>query len=122
VKQPEEWNDFEQTSPEFEARLAQALRPLAAPEGFAERVMARAAQSPAPRARIFAMPSRARMWAVTATAAALLFGGVLGEQSHIRHLRQQAAERQFEAGLSIAAEAMQQTREQMQESGVQLGN
>ena len=122
MNQPEEWNDFEQMSPEFEARLAQALRPISAPDGFAERVMARSAQSAAPRARIFAMPSRVRTWAVTATAAALLFGGVLGEQSHIRHLRQQAAERQFEAGLSITAEAMEQTREQLQESGVQLGN
>jgi hypothetical protein len=122
VKQPEEWNDFEQMSPEFEARLAQALRHVAAPEGFAERVMAQAAQSASPRARIFAMPSRTRMWAVTATAAALLFGGVLGEQSHIRRQRRQAAERQFETGLSITAEAMEQTREQLQESGVQLGN
>jgi hypothetical protein len=122
VKQPEEWNDFELMSPEFEARLAQALRPLAAPDGFADRVMARAAQSTAPRARIFAMPTRTRMWAITATAAALLFGGVLGEQSRIRHQREQTAERQFEAGLTITAEAMQQTREQLRESGVQLGN
>jgi hypothetical protein len=122
VNQPEEWNDFEPMSPEFEARLTQALRPVAAPEGFADRVMARAAQSASPRARIFAMPSRARMWAITATAAALLFGGVLGEQSHLRRQRRQAAERQFEAGLSITAEAMQQTREELQESGIQLGN
>jgi hypothetical protein len=122
VKQPDEWNDFEQMSPEFEARLAQALRPVAAPDGFADRVIARAAQSAGPRARVFALPSRVRMCAVTATAAGLLFAGVLGEQSHLRRQRQQAAERQFEAGLSIAAEAMQQTREELQESGIQLGN
>ncbi len=119
-------NKPEETSvtPEFEARLAHALRRVDAPEGFTERVLARAAQDAKLPARVLSMPARLRNWTVGAIAAALLFSAAVGEQRYQRHRREQAAERQFETALQITAETMQQTlqqtREQLAQSGLQV--
>ncbi len=121
-------NQPEEVTPEFKARLdlalAQALRPVDAPVGFADRLLARAAQEATPPARVISMPARLRNWTVGAIAAALLFSAAVGEQRYQRHRREQAAERQFETALQITAETMdqtrQQTRDQLAQSGLQV--
>jgi hypothetical protein len=121
-------NQPEELTSEFEARLdlalTQALRAVDAPDGFADRLLARAAQDAKPTARVLPMPARLRNWTVGAIAAGMLFGGVAGEQRYQRHRREQAAERQFETALQITAETMQQTmqqtREQLAQSGLQV--
>jgi len=117
VKQPEELNT------EFERNLTQALRPVEAPEGFADRVIARA-KAPAPASgKVIRMPLRTRMWATGAIAAALLTG-VFGEQTHVRRERQkeELAQQQFEAAMRITDQTLDDVRVQLQQAGVSIGD
>jgi hypothetical protein len=119
---------------EFERELAGALRRVDAPEGFAERVMARAgaeatAESPIEpvtpmRAKVLAMPWRPTWWASGTIAAALLAGVFVAQQKHDRDQRQQAevAQQQFDAAMRITSETLEQTRLQLQQAGVQIGD
>jgi hypothetical protein len=117
VKQPEELNA------EFERNLTEALRLVDPPEGFAERVMARALASEQPRARVLAMRPSVRAWMSGAIAAVLLAGVFVADEVHVRRQRERGelAQQQFEAGLRITDEALQHTREQLARAGVRFG-
>ena len=115
-------NQPEETSTQFEQDLTRAMRPVDPPEGFAERVLARAQTQPVPRARILAMPARMRVWAGGAIAAVLAIGAFVGQQVHIRQERRKAevAQQQFETALRITDETLDQVRLQLQEAGVRV--
>lgn len=117
-------NQPEETPTQFEQQLTHAMRAVDPPEGFAERVLARAQAAEQPRARVLAMPRRRPLWASGAIAAALLVGVFIGEQTHLRHQREQAelARQQFEAGMRITDEALDHTREQLAQAGVRFGD
>ena len=117
MKQPEELNA------EFERNLTEALRLVDPPEGFAERIMARALASEQPRARILAMRPSVCAWMSGAIAAALLAGVFVADEVHVRRQRERGelAQQQFEAGLRITDEALQHTREQLARAGVRFG-
>jgi hypothetical protein len=103
---------------EFEIQLAGALRPVDAPEGFAARVMERAAVS----AKVVVMRPRWAVhgWAVGAIAAMLTVGAFVGEQVHVRHQEATVATQQFEAASRIEDKVLQQTRERLAKAGVPL--
>ena len=117
MKQPEE------SFTKFEQELAQAMRAVDPPEGFAERIMARALASEQPRARVLAMRPSVRAWVSGAIAAALLAGVFVADEVHVRRQRERGelAQQQFEAGLRITDEALQHTREQLARAGVRFG-
>lgn len=108
----------------FEERLAEAMRHVDAPAGFADRVLARSRVQPPAQARVIAMPPRYSWWAGGVIAAALLGGVFLGEQQHIRRQREQAAlaQQQFEEAMRITDRTLEHTREQLQHAGIQIGN
>ena len=125
MKQPEELNA------EFELQLTEALRSVAPPEGFADRVLAHA-HSPAPAsAKVIRMPLRARPWVrgmiSGAIAAGLLVGVYTGQQAHQRyerHERQRAerAQQQFDAGIRITDRTLEHVRVQLQQAGIPAGD
>jgi type VI protein secretion system component VasF len=116
-------NQPEESFTKFEQDLAQAMRGIDPPEGFAERVLARAQASEQPRARVLAMPRRLPLWTSGAIAAALLVGVFAGDQLRARHQRERAqlAQQQFEAGVRITDETLEHTREQLAQAGVRFG-
>ena len=121
MKQPEELSsEFEQD--QFERELTRAMRGVDPPEGFADRVMARALAGVPARAKVLWMPRHAQMWASGAIAAALLAGVFFGEEAHLRHQREQAAQRQFELAMRITDHALQHTRQQLWDAGVRFGD
>lgn len=111
---------------QFEEYLRQQLRPVAEPRGFADRILARAeAEAPiAVPAKVIVMPSRRRIWTSGAVAAAVLLGGLLTQQSAVHRQRHQAefAQQQFDAAIRITGETLDDTRQQLREAGVQVGN
>jgi hypothetical protein len=113
-------NQPEGSLTKFERELMQAMRGVDPAKGFADRVMARAQVPVKPRARVLAMPSRVRYWSSGAVAAAMLAGALLGEQAHLRHERERTemAQRQFETGLRITDQTLEQVRAQLQQAGV----
>jgi len=117
-------NQPEEPFTKFEQELTQAMRAVDPPDGFAERVMARAQTSEQPRAKVFAMPRRLPSWTSGAIAAALLLGVFFGVQTHLRHQREQAqiAQQQFEDGIRITDQALERTRQQLQRAGVLVGD
>ncbi len=121
--QPEELNQPGESFAELEEYLTQALRRVDAPKGFAERTMARAQASSAPRGKLLRMPSRLRAWASGAIAAALVGGVFVGDQVHERRQREKAefAQQQFDAAMRITGETLAQTRLQLQQAGVPTG-
>ncbi len=125
MNQREDWDGLEGGSEkslaEFELHLAQALRRVDAPEGFAERVMGRA--QAVPRSRVVVMRPKLRMWVGGAIAAALLAGAFSAEQIRVRRQHEQAemARQQFEAGIRITDDALDHAREQLEHAGVGLG-
>jgi len=113
-----------QSTVEFEQQLTQAFRLVAPPEGFAGRVVARVQSSaPAPEGAIWRTP-RSRIWASGALAASVLAGLLFAQQAHVRRQRQEAerAEHQFDVAIRITDEALEQTRRQLQQAGVDIGN
>ncbi len=115
-------NDDGESFEELERYLSEAMRRVDAPEGFADRVMARTRSAPS-TAKILRMPSRTRAWVSGAIAAALLAGVLVGEQVHARRERQaEKAQQQFEAGMRITDAALEHTREQLQRAGVMVGD
>ena len=100
------------------------MRAVDPPEGFADRVMARA-QLPAPaQAKVVRMQPRARPWISGAIAAALLAGVYVGDQMHLHHERERAelAQQQFETAMRITDETLDHVRLQLQQAGVRIGN
>lgn len=123
-------NPPEESMEEFaglERELRQALRPVAPPAGFADRVIARAHAEVAAqpkRARILIFPQlRSRVWIPSAVAAMLLVG-VAGEQAHERmeqRRRAEEAQKQFETALQVTDRALDHARQQLQRAGVSFG-
>jgi len=113
----------EERPSEFEIQLIGALRPVDAPEGFAARIMERAA-APAVSSKVVVMRPRMAMrgWAIGAIAAMLAVGAFVGEEMHVKHQRQEAAlaTQQFEAASQIEDKVLQQTRERLAKAGVPL--
>jgi hypothetical protein len=107
----------------FEEELSGAMRRVDPPEGFAERVMARARANDKPRARIVRFPHRTRVWVSGAIAAALLAGVFVAEQMRLRQERERTelARQQFEAAMRITGETLEQARQQLQQAGVRVG-
>ena len=102
----------------LERDLRQALRPVDAPSGFAERVLARSRESS--RVRVYAFPAR-RLW-IGGAIAAMLLAGIAGQQVHQLHQRRKAdeAQRQFELALQVTDRTLQHARLQLQRAGVSL--
>lgn len=121
--QPEELNQPGESFAELEEYLTHALRRVDAPKGFAERTMARAQTSSAPRGKLLRMPTRLRVWTSGAVAAALVAGVFVGDQVHERRQREKAefAQQQFDAAMRITGETLAQTRLQLQQAGVPTG-
>ena len=117
-------NQPEEIFTQFEKELKEAMRAVDAPEGFAERVLARAEASVLPRARVLTMPHRLRSWTGGAIAAALLVGAFTGEEVHLRRQRERAelAQRQFETAMRITDRTLEHVRQQLQQAGVTVGN
>jgi hypothetical protein len=129
------------TLAEFELQLARAMSCVDAPEGFAARVMERAASSErvvaaptqvsearpgAPRVVVirsrFGM-ARMQAWAGGAIAATLALGMFGAEQLHQRHVREvqtALANQQFAMAVQVTGHALAQTREQLQRAGLNL--
>ncbi|SEG21932.1 hypothetical protein SAMN05421819_2248 [Bryocella elongata] len=135
---------------EFEQQLARALRRVDAPEGFAARLMDRAAKGdtapvvnvpvvevpavevpgrspgPSPKSgfgRMFVIPRRQWLgWASGAIAATLVAGIFTGQHLHEQHERRAAAEREFDTSMRIRNEALEHVRQQLAEQGITLGN
>jgi hypothetical protein len=108
---------------QFEQDLTRALRRVDAPEGFADRVMARAREQQRPPARVFVMQRRQQAWLGGAIAAALLLGVFGAEQIEQRQQRERAmmAQQQFEAGIRITDDALDHARDQLERAGVEVG-
>jgi type VI protein secretion system component VasF len=117
-------NQHDESSTKFEQELTQAMRGVDPPEGFADRVLARAEASEAPPARVLPMPRRRPLWTSGAVAAALLVGVFVGDQIHLRHQRERVeqAQQQFEAGMRITNETLDHVRVQLEQAGVTVGN
>ena len=130
MNQPEKMNQPEELVPrEFERELTLALHRVAPPDGFAGRVLARlesAQTEPAVpvRAKVVMMTPRPRIWASGALAATLIGAALIGQQVRVRHQRQQVAiaQQQFETAMRITDQTLEQTRQQLQQAGVELGN
>jgi hypothetical protein len=123
LNQPEEGNEPAESFAELEQYLTQALRRVDAPNGFAERTMARARQAEAPRGKLLVMPTRLRVWTSGAVAAMLVAGVFAGNQIHVRRERQKTelAQQQFEAAMRITGETLDEARLQLQQAGVRIG-
>jgi hypothetical protein len=123
---------------EFELQLARAMSRVDAPEGFAARVMERAA-SPrgvvagpaqvsearpgAPGVVVMRRRSgllRMQAWAGGAIAAVLALGMFGAEQLHLRRERERA-DQQFAVAVQVTDHALAQTREQLARAGLNLG-
>jgi hypothetical protein len=120
----------EEKMSDFEAALMKALRPVSPPETLAKFLaIAAAAQEQQRRTGrrwfrpwsggLLLVTSWPRVWAGGALAAVLLFGVVVGEQAHQRH-EHAVAEQEFETSLRITNEALEQTRAQLLQAGIQL--
>ncbi|MGA7155792.1 MAG: hypothetical protein WBY53_03030 [Acidobacteriaceae bacterium] len=114
---------------EFELALARAMSRVDAPEGFAERVMERAADSSEMTQKVVAMRPRRQLlrmqaWMGGAIAAVLVVGLFGAEQMHLRRERAEKAAmatQQFEAAVQVTDHALAQTREQLQRAGLNFG-
>ncbi len=125
---------------EFELLLARAMRRVDAPEGFADRVVARAetgsvaASTRVPKSgpgapKVVGMRPRfgllrMQVWAGGGIAAVLALGMFGAEQLHLRRERaEQAAkaDQQFAVAMQVTDHALAQTREQLQRAGLNLG-
>src|ERR1019366_6102871 len=117
VKQPEE------SFTKFEQELAQAMRAVDPPEGFAERVMVRAQSPPPAEAKVVRLQPRARPWNGGPIGAGLLVGAYTGEQAPQRRQREKAirAEQQFDEGMRITDATLEHVRLQLQQAGITAG-
>ena len=113
---------------EFELELARAMRRVDAPEGFAARVMERAASPVDVEQKVLVMRPRSGLWRMQAwmggaIAAVLVLGMVAAEQMHLRRERaeQAKADQQFAVAMQVTDHALAQTREQLQRAGLKLG-
>jgi hypothetical protein len=117
---------FDEVQDEFEQELGRRMRHVDPPEGFAERLMERAAAQAPARQKVLTMPRRQifRAWLGGAIAAALVTGVFVGEQVHLRSQERQAevARQQFETAMRVTDHALDQTRASLQRAGVTFGD
>lgn len=108
----------------FEQELTCAMRQVAPPDGFAERVMARVQESDPVSGRVLMMKLRPQVWIRGTIAAALLVGIFFAEEAHIRHQREEAelAQKQFEVAMRITDRTLQHARQQLWDAGIRLGD
>lgn len=108
----------------FELQLTEALRRVEAPEGFAARVMDRAAALAVAKKVVVMQRRHVPMWISGAIAAMLAVGAFVGETVRVRHQREQAAlaTQQFEAAVRVTDQALDKTRAQLERAGLKLGD
>ncbi|HEY5056136.1 MAG TPA: hypothetical protein VII58_08240 [Acidobacteriaceae bacterium] len=109
----------------FEAELTLALRQVEAPEGFAERVLAKATEAEPRKAKVLQMPRRVQVWVGGAVAAALMVAAVGIHRQHVRQQRAEEAaqaQQQLELALQITGETLANVRAQMRQAGVPVGD
>ncbi len=119
----------------FEAGLRRAMRRVEVRADLTGRLFALAAQAEQQRvaagggprvvrlasgARVLAMPRRTAAWISSAIAAALVAGIFVGQHEYVRHEKRVIAERQFETATRITNQALEQTRQQLQQQGIDL--
>ena len=121
MNQPDPLNQPESFA-ELEQQLTRGLRPVAPPEGFADRTIARLQPAAPARAKVVTM--RPRLWASGAIAATLLAGVFVADETHVRHQRQKAelAQQQFDAAIRITDQTLDHVRQQLQQAGDPVGN
>lgn len=125
LNQPAEQFPADEQFPELEQHLRLSLRHVDPPADFTESLLARATSvAPQPKAKVLKMPAHTRLWAGSALAASLVAGILIAGQVHARHERQkvEAAQRQFNAAMQITNEALEQTREQLRQAGIETGD
>ncbi|HEY5328950.1 MAG TPA: hypothetical protein VIJ79_03620 [Acidobacteriaceae bacterium] len=117
---------FDEVQDEFEQELGRRMRRVDPPEGFAERLLERAAAQTPLRAKVLTMPRRTvfRAWVGGAIAAALVTGVFVGEQAHLRSRdrKAEAARQQFETAMRVTDRALDPTRASLQRVGLALGD
>jgi hypothetical protein len=124
---------------DFEGQVAESLKRVEAPAGFAERLMARAVVEThiaeasrstalrvgapglvsAGKAKIIAFPRARSVWMSGAVAAALVVGTFVGVDKHRQHERERATQ-EFETATRITDQALEHTRDQLARAGVRL--
>jgi hypothetical protein len=117
-------NQSDENNPEFETYLTRAMRPADPPAGFAARLLAKAAAETTASPKVVVMHRRTPAWLSGAIAAALLTGTFVAEHNYERRQQQRAqqAQQQFNAAMRITGETLDQTRQQLQQAGIQFGD
>jgi type VI protein secretion system component VasK len=109
---------------DFEKDLTQAMQRVDAPEGFAARLLERAATGEKQDRRMLVTPRRRWWWSGSgiAVAAGLVAGMFVVQQVHVRHEREQAAvaQQQFETAMRVTDHALDRTRARLERSGIRL--
>jgi len=110
---------------EFELQLARAMRRVDAPEGFAVRVMDRAASPVEVEQKVLVIRPRSGLWRLQAwmggALAAVLALGMYGAEVLHQRSEQAKADQQFAVAMQATDHALTQTREQLQRAGLKLG-
>lgn len=124
MQQFENWSTEETNA--AEAELQQEMKRVAAPAGFADRLMARAEAEQVKRpqrARVLAFRSPiARTWIGGAIAAMLTLGVFVGGEVHERREKRQAeVQQQFETAMRVTDHALEHTRDSLAKAGISLG-
>lgn len=114
----ENWNNEETRAAEAELRTQ--MQRVAAPAGFADRLMARVEAEPK-RAKVLMFRSPvARAWVGGAIAATLALGVFLGQRKYEDHRRAEV-QQQFETAARVTDHALEQARDQLARAGISLG-
>ncbi len=110
----------------FERELEAALARVAPPEGFGERVFARAypaSASPVRDSGRMLAPARSRLWLALAASLLLAALGFLGQRHH-KQARRREARVKFDLSMSITRQTLAgvgiETRKQLSAAGIQL--
>ena len=124
LNQSEELHQPAESLAELEQYLTQSLRPVEPPASLTERILAKAEPARKGKGNVIRMVLRTRVWASGAIAAAVVAGFMIGGQIHSRRERQKAelAQRQFETALQITSDTLEQTRKELQQAGIDLGD
>lgn len=104
-----------------EAQLRATLQRVAAPEGFADRLMARVEAEPRKAKLLLFRSPVMRTWMGGAIAAALALGVFAAGEVHERRERRAAeAQRQFALASRATDHALEQARTQLARAGISL--
>ena len=117
---------------EFEQTLQRAMQRVNAPETLAK-FLATAVEAeehrrrsgsgwfrPSRGGRVYALP-RPRRWVAGALAAALLLAALGAREWRLHQQRVAVADEQFTAAVRVTDQALEQTREQLRQAGLNLG-